>query len=237
MSRRTEIRDQRLRRQRRSRSIILLVVVGVALLVTAFLIAQNNRPIGAILTPEPRSYTQTDGQSVGDPNAPVKIFNYSDYQCPYCRRFHDETFPLILKDYVETGKVYFTYRNFTVVGGGGAGGESFNAAKASVCAAEQGKFFEFHDMLFANQTGENIGDFTVRRLYAMADLVGLEAEAFDQCFKSSAAADAVNGDKAAGTQTGVNSTPSFVINGTLFLGAQPYGEFQKAIDAALAAAP
>jgi len=237
MSRRTEIRDQRMRRQRRSRSIVLLVVVGVALLITAFMIAQNNRPIGAILTPEPRAYAQTNGTSIGEPNAPVKILNYSDYQCPFCRRFHAETFPLILRDYIETGKVQFTYRNFTVVGGGGAGSESFNAAKASVCAAEQGRFYEFHDMLFANQTGENIGDFTERRLYAMADLVGLEAEAFDRCFKSSAAADAVNGDKAAGMQAGVNSTPSFVINGTLFLGAQPYGEFQKAIDAALAAAP
>lgn len=237
MSRRTEIRDQRLQRRRRSRAILLLVVVGVALLVTAFLIAQNNRPIGAILTPEPRSYAQTDGQSIGDPNAPVKMVNYSDYQCPFCQRFHEETFPLILRDYIETGKVHYTYRNFTVVGGGGAGSESFNAAKASVCANEQGRFFEYHDMLFANQTGENIGDFTERRLYAMADLVGLEAEAFDRCFKSGAAADAVNGDKAAGMQAGINSTPSFVINGTLFLGAQPYGEFQKAIDAALAAAP
>lgn len=237
MSRRTEIRDQRLRRRRRSTSIVLLAIVGVALITTAFLIAQSNRPIGAIVTPEPRTYAQTDGQSIGDPDAPVKIEEYSDFQCPYCRVFHDEAFPQILRDYVETGKVYFTYRNFPIVDARSATKESTNAAKASVCAAQQGKFFEFHDVLFANQTGENIGDYAERRLYAMAGVVGLEAEAFDACYRDSTTGDAVDLDKAAGLRAGVNSTPSFMINGTPFLGAQPYSEFQTAIDAALAAAP
>ncbi len=102
-----------------------------------------------------------------------------------------------------------------------------------MCAGQQGKFFEFHDLLFANQTGENIGDFAERRLYAMADVVGLEPDAFDACYRDPATGDAVDQDKAAGLRAGVNSTPSFQINGTPFLGAQPYAEFQKAIDAAL----
>lgn len=236
MSRRTEIRDQRLRRRRRTTTITLLVIVGVALITTAFLIAQNNRPIGAIATPEPRAYTQTDGMSIGDPNAPVKIEEFSDFQCPYCRVFHDETFGLILRDYVNTGMVYFTYRNFPIVDSRSATKESTNAAKASVCAAQQGKFFEFHDLLFANQTGENIGDFAERRLYAMADVAGLEAEAFDACYRDSATADAVDQDRAAGLRAGIDSTPSFLINGVPFLGAQAYAEFQTAINAALAAA-
>jgi protein-disulfide isomerase len=237
MSRRTEIRDQRLRQRRRTTSITLLVIVGVALITTAFLIAQNNRPVGAIATPAPRAYGQTDGQSIGDPNAPVKIEEFSDFQCPYCRVFHEETFPKILRDYVETGMVYFTYRNFPIVDGRSATKESTNAAKASVCAAQQGKFFEFHDLLFANQTGENIGDFAQRRLYAMADVAGLEANAFDACYRDSATTDTVDQDKAAGLRAGVESTPSFLINGVPFLGAQPYSEFQAAINAALAAAP
>ena len=236
MSRRTEIRDQRLRRRRRTTSITLLVIVGVALITTAFLIAQNNRPVGAIATAAPRAYAQADGQSIGDPNAPVKIEEYSDFQCPYCRVFHEETFPQILRDYVQTGLVYFTYRNFPIVDSRSATKESTNAAKASVCAGQQGKFFEFHDLLFANQTGENIGDFAERRLYAMADMVGLEADAFDACYRDSAAGDAVDQDKAAGLRAGVNSTPSFLINGVPFLGAQPYAEFQKAINTAMEAA-
>ncbi len=235
MSRRTEIRDQRLRRRRRTTSITLLVIVGVALITTAFLIAQNNRPVGAIATPPPRAYAQTDGSSIGDPNAPVKIEEFSDFQCPYCRVFHDEAFPQILRDYVETGMVYFTYRNFPIVDSRSATKESTNAAKASVCAGQQGRFFEFHDVLFANQTGENIGDYTERRLYAMADVVGLEPEAFDACYRDPATGEAVDQDKAAGLRAGVDSTPSFQINGTPFLGAQPYAEFQKVIDAALAA--
>lgn len=237
MSRRTEIRDQRMRRRRRVTTILTLAIVGVALIVTAFLIAQNNRPVGTILTPEPRAYSRSNGQSIGDPNAPVKIDEYSDFQCPYCRVFHEEAFPQIVRDYVDTGKVYFTFRNFPVVDGGSATKESTHAAIASVCAGQQGKFFEFHDLLFANQTGENIGDFSDGRLYAMAKIGGLEAAAFDQCYKNSASAAAVDADKAAGLQAGITSTPSFLINGTPFLGAQPYAEFQKAIDAALAAAP
>ncbi len=100
MSRRTEIRDQRMRRRRRTTAIAVLAIIGVALITTAFLIAQNNRPVGAIATPAPRAYGQTDGQSIGDPNAPVKIEEFSDFQCPYCRVFHEETFPQILRDYV-----------------------------------------------------------------------------------------------------------------------------------------
>jgi len=236
MSRRTEIRDQRLRRRRRTTTILTLAIVGVALIITAFMIAQNNRPIGAILTPEPRAYAQANGQSIGDPNAPVKIEEFADFQCPACRAFHDETFAQLVRDYVETGKVYFTYRNFTVVDGGSETKESTHAAIASVCAGQQGKFFEFHDLLFANQTAENAGDFTERRLYAMAGIAGLEADAFDQCYKSSATAGIVDGDKAVGLQAGVEATPSFLVNGTLLRGAYPFAEFQRVIDALLAGA-
>ena len=237
MSRRTEIRDQRMRRRRRTTTMMVLVIVAAAMLVTAFLIAQNNRPVGEIVTPEPRAYAQVQGQTIGDPNAPVQILEYSDFQCPYCRVFHDETFPLILRDYVQTGLVNFTYYNFPVVDGRSATKESTHAAMASVCAAQQGKFFEFHDLLFANHTGENIGDFSERRLYAMAEIVGLNAEAFDACYNDPATAEEVDAQRAAGLRAGVSSTPSFLVNGTLLVGARPYSDFQAAINAALPAAP
>jgi protein-disulfide isomerase len=237
MSRRTEIRDQRLRRRRRTTTTLVLVIVAVALLITALLIAQNNRPVGEIVTPQPRAYLQVQGQSTGDPNAPVTIVEYSDFQCPYCRVFHDETFPLLLRDYVQTGLVNFTYLNFPVVDGRSATKESTHAAMASVCAAQQGKFFEFHDLLFANQTGENIGDFSERRLYAMAEIAGLDAEAFDACYTDPATADEVDAQRAAGLRAGIKSTPSLLINGTLMVGALPYADLQAAINAALAPAP
>jgi protein-disulfide isomerase len=235
MSRRTEIRDKRLVRRRRNTTIVLAVIAGVALIITSILIAQNNKPVGEIATPEPRTYAQVSGQSIGDPNAPVKIEEYSDFQCPWCKVFHDETLPLILRDYVQTGLVTFTFHNFPAADSRSATKESTNAARASVCAAQQGKFFEFHDLLFANQTGENIGDFTEKRLYAMAEVAGLNADAFDTCYLDPATAEAVDMDKAAGLRAGISSTPSFLINGTLFKGAQPYSEFQSAINAALGA--
>lgn len=234
MSRRTEMRDKRLRQRRRNTTIVLAVIAGVALIITAILIAQNNKPVGEIVTPELRTYAQVNGQSIGDPNAPVKIDEYSDFQCPYCGVFGRETFPLILRDYVQTGLVYFTFHNFPVVDGGSATKESTHAAMASVCAAQQGKFFEFHDLLFANQTGENIGDFTEKRLYAMADVAGLDAAAFDACYVDPATADEVDAQRAAGLRAGIEHTPSFMINGTLLVGAQAYSEFQSAINDALA---
>jgi protein-disulfide isomerase len=237
MSRRTEIRDQRRRRRRRTTITLLAVIGAVALIITAFLIAQSNKPIGEIVTPEPRTYAQVNGQSIGDPKAPVKIEEYSDFQCPNCRMFHDDTLPLILRDYVQTGLAYLTIQNFPIVDGGSATKESTNAAKASVCAAQQGKFFGFQDLLFANQTGENIGDFTEKRLYAMAEVAGLDAAAFDACYVDPATAEAVDEQRAAGLRAGIDSTPSFLINGTLFVGAQPYSEFQSAIKAALEALP
>jgi protein-disulfide isomerase len=236
MSRRTEIRAQR-QRSRRNNMLTALVVISVlAVVITALLIAQNNKPVGDIVTPEPRIYAQVNGQSVGDPNAPVKIDEYSDFQCPYCKIFHDQTLPLILRDYVQAGLAYFTFHNFPVADGGSVTKESTHAAWASVCAAQQGKFFEFHDLLYANQTGENIGDFTEKRLHAMARVAGLDAGAFDACYTDPATAEEVDAQRAAGLRAGITATPSFLINGKLLEGAQPYSEFQSAINAALAGA-
>jgi protein-disulfide isomerase len=235
MSRRTEIRDKRLGHRRRNTTLVLAVIAGAALIIVALLIAQSNKPVGKIATPEPRTYAQANGQSIGDPNAPVKIDEYSDFQCPFCRKFAEETFPLILRDYVQTGLVYFTFHNTPFADGQSATKESTHAAMASVCAAQQGKFFEFHDLLFANQTGENIGDFTEKRLYAMAEIASLDSHAFDTCYRDPATSEAVDMDKAAALRAGIQVTPSFLINGTLFEGAQPYTEFQSAINAAMEA--
>lgn len=234
MSRRTEVRDQRRRRRQRNTVTFIVIVGAVSLLFLAILVTQNNRPVGEIVTPEPRTYPAANGQSVGDPNAPVRMDEYSDFQCPYCKLFHDETLPLILRDYVQTGLVYFTFHNFPVTDGRSPTKESTHAAMASICAAQQGKFFEFHDLLYANQTGENVGNFTEARLYAMADVAGLDAEAFDACYRDPATAETVVAQRAAGLRAGIDSTPSFLINGTLLLGAQPYSEFQAALNAALA---
>lgn len=232
MGRRTAIRERREQRKRQRQWVVVLAVTGVALVVVALLILQNNQPAGSIATPAPATYPQADGHAMGDPSAPVVITEYSDFQCPFCRRFHDETLPLLVRDYVAQGTVYFTYRHFPVVDGG-LGGESHRAANAAVCAARQNRFWEYHDILFANQTGENIGNFTANRLTAMAETIGMDMAAFEECLASGTADDEVEIDKASAIDLGMNSTPSFVINGQVVTGAQPYEVFQSAIEAAL----
>jgi protein-disulfide isomerase len=237
MGKRTEIRERREQRKRQQRMVVLLGVSGLAIVVVALLILQNNTPIGSIVTPSAATYPQANGNAMGDPAAPVVIIEYSDFQCPFCKRFHDDSLPLIVRDYVAQGTVYFEYRHFPVVDGGSSSGESHQAAFAAVCAGRQNRFWEFHDLLFANQTGENIGNFTARRLEAMAETLGLDLEAYRECLASGDVENEVNVHRAAALDLGVYSTPSFVINGELIVGAQSYEVFQGAIDAALAQPP
>jgi protein-disulfide isomerase len=235
MSKRNELRERRQRQRRRQTIIVILIVVGAALIITALLILPSLQPVGAIATASAYSFPAQSGQAMGDPNAPVKMEEYSDFQCPYCRQFHNDTFRQIIDTYVRTGKVYFVFRNFPIVDRSASDQESHTAANAAVCAGQQGKFFEYHDLLFANQTGENIGDFTVKRVQAMASTLGLDTSKFNACLNDSATANTVAQDFAAGVKAGVDSTPSFMVNGQLVKGALPFAQFQTAIDAALAA--
>ncbi len=236
MSKRAELRERRAQRQRQQRLVVIVGVVGLAIVVTALLILQNNAPVGGIATAAPATYPQADGSAMGDPAAPVVINEYSDFQCPFCKRFHDETLALIVRDYVSQGKVYFVYHHFPVVDRGSSLEESHLAANAAVCAARQNRFWEFHDVLFANQNGENIGTFVSRRLEAMAESAGLDMTAYKDCLANGRPDAVVRADVAAAIDAGLSSTPSFVINGDLLVGAQSYAVFQTSIEAALAKA-
>ena len=175
--------------------------------------------------------------AMGDPNAPIMIEEFSDFQCPYCARFHEETESQLANTYVADGTVYFVYRSF----GEFIGSESKAAAEAAYCAGDQGKFWEYHDILFANQNGENIGDFTDRRLQAFAEALSLDMTAFNDCFNSGKYADRVEQDRIDGTAAGVTGTPAFYITYTvngeqksrLIAGAYPFSEFQTQIEEAL----
>ncbi len=235
MSKRNEMRERRQRQRRRQTITVILIVVGAALIITALLIWPSLQPVGAIATASPYSFPAQSGQAMGDPNAPVKMEEFSDFQCPYCRQFHNDTFRRIIDTYVRTGKVYFIFRNFPIVDRTTAAQESHTAADAAVCAGQQSKFYEYHDLLFANQNGENIGDFTVKRVQSMAKTLGLDTAKFNTCLSDSATANSVAQDYAAGVKAGIDSTPSFLVNGKVVAGALPFEQFQAAIDAALAA--
>jgi protein-disulfide isomerase len=255
MSKREMMRAKRARADRSQRILLIVGVAIIAIAAALFLILPNlPKPIGEIATPAASvARPQVKFNTAGDPNAPVKIIEYSDFQCPYCDRFAKETEPQIMETYVATGKVFFEYRTAGEFIGG-PNGESIHAAEAAYCAGDQNKFWEMHDILFANQNGENKGAFTDARLYAFADKIGLDAATFKECFSSSkylslGTQDEQNALKdiqgasnfaelVAAKEISADgfSTPSFLINGRLLAGARPFSDFQKEIEAALVAA-
>jgi len=170
---------------------------------------------------------------LGDANAPVTLIEYSDFQCPFCGRFYSETEPQIRDAYVKTGKVKIVYRHLAFLGP-----ESVEAAKASECAKDQGKFWAYHDELFKTEIKdgqEHNGNLDKDLFVKLAGTVGLNVSAFTQCYDSGTYASFVDDEVAKARAGGVNATPTVFVNGTVVQGAQPFSAFQPIIDAALAA--
>ncbi|HZJ55009.1 MAG TPA: thioredoxin domain-containing protein [Myxococcaceae bacterium] len=172
--------------------------------------------------PQPRISVAAEGPTRGPKDAPVTIVEFSDFECPYCGSAHD-TVEQVMNAYA--GKVRLVYRQFPL---------SFHpraakAAEASLCAGDQGKFWEYHDVLFKNQKKLEPTD-----LKAHATEVGLDAQKFGQCLDSGDKKKTVDADQQAGLAAGVGGTPAFFINGIFLNGAQPLDEFKKVIDGELA---
>lgn len=189
-------------------------------------------PLGDSAAPaQPVDVGPGDTPLLGDPDAPVLVVEWSDYQCPFCKRMFDDVEQQLKKQYIDTGKVLFSYRDFAFLGK-----ESQDAANATRCANAQGKFWEFHDLLFESQSGENRGAFSKENLKSLGAQMGLKASQFNTCIDSDTFADAVEADNAAGRAVGVSGTPTTFVNGRVINGAQPFSAFQKIIDEELAKA-
>ena len=134
----------------------------------------------------------------------------------------------VLQSYIDSGKVNLVYKHSAFLGQ-----ESVWAAQAAECAADQGKFWEYHDLLFDKQTGENIGTFTKENLIAYAKELGLDSAKFDPCLQNDETLQRVESDTNEGRQVGVSGTPTFFINGKPLVGAQPAEVFKAQLDAAL----
>lgn len=247
MSKRQEFREKRRRAEQRNRLITIGLIVVGALLVAFVLIYPQLKPIAAVQPATPVARPQVNRNSTGDPNAPVKLVEFSDYQCPFCKQFWEQTEAQVIDAYVKTGKVQFTYRstgNWVSQNIGQGGVESQNAAMAAYCAADQNKFWEMHDALFTNVLGEDAGSFSTRRLQAIAQSIGLDMLAFNSCYSNNKYQNQVNQDFQDATAAGITGTPFFVITYTAngqtqtdtVEGAQPFSIFQQKLDAAIAAA-
>lgn len=185
---------------------------------------------------EPLAFTaenlvRTGAPVLGDPEAEVTIVDFSDFQCTNCRRFATQTEPQIAKDYVEPGRASIVFKHFPVFGP-----DSVTAAMASMCAHEQGMFWEFHDHLYANQGVENTGWANAENMKRFASEVGLDKEQFDACLDSKKYEQYVRNDLDLALSLGFPGTPSFIImksdgsEAEVVRGAQPYTSFKTVIN-------
>jgi protein-disulfide isomerase len=165
-----------------------------------------------------------DAPRWGPEDAPVTIVEFSDFQCPYCARFVSQTYPQIKQNY--EGKIRFVFLNFPLPATMHPNAQK--AAEASECADDQGKFWEYHDLLFANQSALDAAS-----LKSYAAQLGLDTATFNQCLDGGEKTAEVQKDSQDARSYGVGGTPAFFINGRLVSGAQPFSVFQQAIDAAL----
>jgi protein-disulfide isomerase len=165
-----------------------------------------------------------DDQINGNLEAQLTIVEFSDYECPVCQRFYATTYQELKKEYIDTGKVNIVYRDFPLTFHKNAQ----EAAEAAECAGEQGKYYEMHDQLLGFGVS---GGTTTYKNYA--ENLGLDIEQFNECLDSREMKDEVRKDLKDGQKIGISGTPSFIINGELIVGAQPFSVFQEKIEATL----
>ena len=198
-------------------------------------ILQNRLP-----TEQPKqavSISMDNDPIIGDPDAPITIIEFSDFQCPFCARFHIQTLPLLLEEYIEEGKAKLVFRDFPIQS---IHPNALPASIAAECANEQGKFREMHDTLFENQNQWNKKETTeVMILFSQyAAELQLEQERFDSCLVSAKYIEEIRKDLEDGRDYGVSGTPGFFVGnddiGYVELkGAQPFESFKKIIDSQL----
>ena len=174
-----------------------------------------------------------DDPVLGDAKATVTIIEFGDYQCPSCRMFWREVEPRLKREYIDTGKVKLVFRDFPIVENHP---EAIVASVAAQCAADQGKYWQYHDKLFREQDnrGQDVIRFKVADLKKWGADLRLDVAAFNQCLDSGRYKDEVAKDYADGEGIGIRGTPTFFINGRFIGGAQPYPVFKKVIDEELA---
>lgn len=169
---------------------------------------------------------------LGNAKAPVTIVEYSDFQCPFCGRFYTQTASQLIETYVKTGKAKFVYRNFPFLGE-----ESVNAAQATECSKDQGKFWEYHNAIFNAEIKdgqEHNGNLNRSLFLSLAAAVGLDSAKFQACLDTNKYADVVDKEYSDAQQLGVQATPTFFVNGTKLEGAYPFAQFKTVIDNELA---
>lgn len=185
---------------------------------------------GLIVGPSQAQDTQQDPlapRSKGSPQAPITVYEMSDFQCPFCRRHAVESFPLIEAEYIETGKVRWIYVNFPIPS---LHPNAVSAAQTAMCSANQGAFWPVHDLLFLHQDTwaplQEPGEF----MLTLADSVGIDKALLAECLQSEATLPQIEIDAEGAVKAGATSTPTFYIEGGLLVGAHPVEVFRMVLD-------
>lgn len=198
-------------------------------------VAANNQITQAPAQPQqPAAHVDNLGNGhfpvLGQDSAKVTIVEFADPRCPFCKQWADNTFPQLKSDYIDTGKVKFYFRNYDFLGPA-----STVAGNALECANEQGKFWDFHDYFYKNQPDESdTSMYTVDNLTNIAGTLGMDTNQFNSCLSANKDNSAVSQDMSDGQKAGVSGTPTFFVNGTSLVGAQPYDALKTIIDQELA---
>ena len=204
-------------------AIIAMVAVGIA--VASFSSESTESE------PKTHSLDPSKGSPIlGSSDAPVTIIEFGDYQCPFCKRWNENTKPLIEMNYINTGKAKMIFVDLAIIGP-----DSKDVHAGSYCAEEQGLYWEYHDYIYANQGHENDGWANAENIKKlMPGLDGIDTESFNECIDSKRYEGRVNDNYIEASRTGASSTPSFLIMGpndiNAIRGAQPYDVFAKAIE-------
>ena len=167
---------------------------------------------------------------LGDPNAPITLVEFGDYQCHFCNVHFHNTEHSLLENYISTGKVKMIFKDFTIIGP-----DSVNAAHGSHCANDQGKFWEYHDILYNNWTGENNGWASSDNLLKFAQEIGLDTDQWADCMIDAKYSQIISDSSKNARELGLTGTPAFFVIGpnndiTKVFGAQPYENFEKVFD-------
>jgi protein-disulfide isomerase len=211
-------------------AIALVAIVGLVFVTGGF--ADEELPAVSLPDVPPPTQELRVGRSLGDPSAPVAIQVFEDPQCPACGAFTERIEPLLIAGPVTDGQVFLTYKDLPFLGP-----ESLDAAVAMRAAeALEGKFWDYHAVVFHNQNGENQGAFTTDRLADMAELIGLDRAAFLAEMEDPTHAQAVQAEAAEAAALEISSTPSLVINGEVVRGVPQWDDLKARIAAAASAA-
>ncbi len=179
---------------------------------------------------DPQVSAADKGRIEGDANAKTWLIVASDFQCPFCKQWHDESYKIIYDEYVRPGKIKVAYVNFPL----NQHQNAMPTAEAAMCASAQGKFWPFHEALFATQKQWEELPSPAAVLDSIAGAVGLDKTAWNQCVQSGKMKPLIIADRDRSAAAGVQSTPSFLIGSRVLLGALPPDSLRAALDAEIA---